>query len=1197
MPMPSVSPKIEPNAHSDAASESDASSDTESDSHDTPEAVASSGRKDMALAYTKKGLKALEIALKFAPISGLDSIATSLLMFVEVYETVEENSEKLEKLRSSIQSFSDNVLVPIGSFGADVRPETQDQINKLKKTLEQHRVGSTSMQEGGFLRRALLSPKIKTNIDSAKNAVESAIETFTRLAVAKADYLHASKDACTLDTRVDMRATIMRHLDQSSNRFVWLRGSPGTGKTAISKSIAIELRKQGRLAASFYFEKTGSNRFAHSTDRFSSTLAHQLANFHPLYRHTLFCHLRARHGDYPPSPLAQLLELVIARLDEHPDMPFPSSVIVLDGLDECGGSDQTALEDLMDLILELSRLPSSVKFFISSRPEGAISRAWSRHPQTKYIVTEDVDHIRAEENREDIAKFVRERLRARDRGSPNWPPSDKDIGIFADQCQGIFEIARIRVRFLEQETPAGARMDEVFNMLIQTRSGPAGVSQFAQEYLWILRRAFPSPDEIGLNTLQKDIRKRARARFRTVIGAILAMRWPLRVKELSLLLQMEESDVTSALTALSSIIQIQAIYTGRAEISFFHATCSEFLCGKFNEPGSAVDPVFLFEDTVGSILAAPCLDLLVKQLQPGKMLDTVSDGYDVVMCYASHSWAYHLDLAPHSPLSSTLLAALRPFLSQYLLAWLEFGWIMSPLMEKMFSHVGGESPPSFEITVSAIQGHLRSLLTEMRAEDLALDDRWMYGVLLESFGSWQGYEGLLSDSSRQQSNAFLLMQSRLYDLVERVRQVQPHFKPHSLFGRASLKYPFQPALASEPVVSNVDWSAADESYVRCSTLSPQGRLALSFLNGSLQVSDLYFTKPLGWHLVPAPRWSAASLPPYVWFEFIMDGRRLVGEDVDGMVWVLDESGVVNTFGPLPAPGPRTNAVASQDGMYLVRAPSQHRSYQSFSWYNQMVLLQIVGNEISWRTLASPTDVGEFPLLGCIPMSLGFSPDGKHVGAFDERVAHIWSVHSAHHVESWDNSSASDLIVNPITPIHDVAFEAQHSSTCTAASEAPTLVTKTLVYDITEIKDSSLLPRDMDSYVFVRSIADKDRAWSTFSHICPDGTMFMHWKTGVIYNNGWQTPPLYAHGINPNERMRIMIYCVAENPERMRTIKYACNLLIGGWPKINGDDEDADILFPPVFASVPRWTLPGIYYTRPFIGVKSPLEVVPNRLVQ
>ncbi|KAF7971625.1 hypothetical protein HWV62_20736 [Athelia sp. TMB] len=1191
-PIPS---QIESSNHSDAAS--DASSQQNIGSNVAPSATAPSERKDIMLTFTKQGLQALEAGLKFVPIPGLSLIPSGLLKFLQVYEGVGDNSEQLEKLRLSIQSFFDDVLVPIGSFETDVPPEMQLQIAKLHKTLEQKREDLARIQGTGSFKQVVLSSKITEQIQSAKSAVIDAIQTFTRgemikarlethtllvnntldrLDIAKADYLHASKDACTPDTRVDMRKTIIEHLNDSSNRFVWLKGSPGTGKTAISKSVAIALQEQGRLAASFYFEKTGASRFAHSTDRFSSTLAHQLANFHPPYRHALFCHLRARHGDYPPLPLAQLHELVIARLDEHPDMPFPPSVIVLDGLDECGGSGQTALEALMTLVLELAKLPSSIKFFIASRPERAISSAWSRHPQAKHIVIEDVDQIRVEENYADITKYVQESLsKIPDRGSP-WPPLQEDVRKFVDQCLGIFEIARIRMRYLENAPPS-VRMDEMFNALVQIRSSPAGVSRFAEEYLWILHRAFPSPDETRLDAWERDVRVSARARFRTVIGAVLAMRWPLRLNELSFLLQMEESNVMSVLSPLSSIVRTHESSPGSVEISFFHATCSEFLCGKFNEPGSAVDPVFLFEDTIGSILAAPCLDLLINQLQPGKMLALGLYEHAIAVCYASLSWAYHIDLSPQSPLSLTLLASLRPFLSQFLQVWLEFGWITSFWTKEMLKDRARKFLTDFSEAIPAIQRHLRSLLTEVRAEDLAPGDRWTHSVLLEAFGSWQGFEGLLPDSSGQQSATVVPMQSRLCDLVERVRQVQPDFKPHSLFHRASLKYPCPPALASETVVSNGIECADNGRYVQCSTISPQGRLALSFLDGSLQISNLHDSGGWGRHPVPASGWNTASLPAYVWLEFIVDGKRLIGEDVDGMVWVLDESGVINTFGPLPAPGPRTNAVASQDGMYLVRAPSQHQSHQSFSWYNQMVLLEIVGDEISWRTLASPTDVGEFPLLECIPRSLGFSPDGKFVGAFDERVAHIWSVHSAHHVERWGIPSTSKLIVNPwprdtaIKP-KPYGFRIVQPSQGGESSETPISVGDTLVCDIASIDDTRFLPRDIDSYVFVQSTADEGDSWLTFSRMCPDGTMFVHPKTGSIYRDGWQSPKLFVHVISPNERVRIFKWPVPSQ-DPLAPTKYWCCILIGGCPKmIHEDDKDANILFPSVFAMGPYWSI-------------------------
>ncbi|KAF8338807.1 uncharacterized protein EI90DRAFT_2890773, partial [Cantharellus anzutake] len=60
---------------------------------------------------------------------------------------------------------------------------------------------------------------------------------------------------CLPSTRVKIQNSLLNHLKLAENRFVWLRGSPGTGKTAISMSIASTLEKEGTLAASFFWDK------------------------------------------------------------------------------------------------------------------------------------------------------------------------------------------------------------------------------------------------------------------------------------------------------------------------------------------------------------------------------------------------------------------------------------------------------------------------------------------------------------------------------------------------------------------------------------------------------------------------------------------------------------------------------------------------------------------------------------------------------------------------------------------------------------------------------------------------------------------------------------------------------------------------------------------------------------------------------
>ncbi|KAF8335462.1 uncharacterized protein EI90DRAFT_2855742, partial [Cantharellus anzutake] len=71
---------------------------------------------------------------------------------------------------------------------------------------------------------------------------------------ADAEYYNVkSKSECLKTTRDKIRRSILNRLRDPKNRFVWLRGSPGTGKTAISISVASTLDKQRTLAASFFW--------------------------------------------------------------------------------------------------------------------------------------------------------------------------------------------------------------------------------------------------------------------------------------------------------------------------------------------------------------------------------------------------------------------------------------------------------------------------------------------------------------------------------------------------------------------------------------------------------------------------------------------------------------------------------------------------------------------------------------------------------------------------------------------------------------------------------------------------------------------------------------------------------------------------------------------------------------------------------
>lgn len=185
------------------------------------------------------------------------------------------------------------------------------------------------------------------------------------------------------------------------------------------------------------------------------------------------------------------------------------------------------------------------------------------------------------------------------------------------------------------------------------------------------------------------------------------------------------------------------------------------------------------------------------------------------------------------------------------------------------------------------------------------------------------------------------------------------------------------------------------AYAQRSAISIRGTLvATSFVDGRIEIVDAY-TGECVWNLERAFSSESSALPPLVWLEFVVDDSQVLGEDGDGRVWLLSKKGVLDVTASLPSPGPQAIAAISPSGCCAIRTSCQPEGPH---WERQMTILNVSRGRISLQSLAVPPTSTGLERRVVVPRSLGFSPDGAYVGAFDDTTAHIWSATTTEYVE-------------------------------------------------------------------------------------------------------------------------------------------------------------------------------------------------------
>ncbi|KAF6758731.1 hypothetical protein DFP72DRAFT_180121 [Ephemerocybe angulata] len=288
---------------------------------------------------------------------------------------------------------------------------------------------------------------------------------------------------------------------------MWLTGPAGSGKTAIAGSIAEACKKEGILAASFFFSSFSGSANRRSKKCLVATLAYQIRQ-QPSLR------LRAMgpddfHEDEPPTALQQYGKLMLRSIEHDPAIfskrlssqveelilkplrrlhslidhsTFPK-VIVIDGLDECkagkeqsesrpphgGSKPRTDADDQLEILSALMLAAKDPAFpfriLISNRPERAISTFFESPEFNNATVSIFLDEKYGPDD--DIALFLRSKfaeIRRIYNLSSAWP-SEEAIRMLVADASGQFIYVATVLRFVEAgPNPPPSQLDTVLKL-------------------------------------------------------------------------------------------------------------------------------------------------------------------------------------------------------------------------------------------------------------------------------------------------------------------------------------------------------------------------------------------------------------------------------------------------------------------------------------------------------------------------------------------------------------------------------------------------------------------------------------------------------------------------------------------------------------------------------------------------------------
>ncbi|KAF8327560.1 uncharacterized protein EI90DRAFT_1766464 [Cantharellus anzutake] len=322
-----------------------------------------------------------------------------------------------------------------------------------------------------------------------------------------------STQACLEGTRVDLTERIMAwcyNTGDSENRLMLLTAVAGAGKTSIALTIAERCASDATLLLLFFFKAGEQSR----PDSLFSGIARALADHDPVYHTFITSALRKDPSLSTASLTTQFQELVAPPLLHKPPPPDRPMVIIIDALDEC---DEDVFEPLAEILRdEVSMLPSSVKFFITSRQFDLVNRYLSPDYPIDRLTIDLLD----EANVQDCARFIRFQLQRLKKLHPDLRhrlhDEDKMVQEISERANGLFTWISTIFRYMKlakknpmrtleslldtgakrPEVPAEKMMDDLYTSILKKCAWED--EDFAHDYPIVIGAIFVAQQPLSM---------------------------------------------------------------------------------------------------------------------------------------------------------------------------------------------------------------------------------------------------------------------------------------------------------------------------------------------------------------------------------------------------------------------------------------------------------------------------------------------------------------------------------------------------------------------------------------------------------------------------------------------------------------------------------------------------------------------------